>query len=225
MSGAVSRIRLGPLHNPVRGLLHGSAAILAAAAAGEFAAAQGAAPELRAALVTFGLSAAALFTVSTLYHALPWNERWKRRMQRADHAMIYCKIAGVSTAFAVAGLRGAECDLVIAAAWGIAALGTAQKAWLPDVVHEKASIPFQVLQSLVAVPALLAFSERFPDSTPVLAIACALYAVGAVIFVSERPRLWPRVFSFHELFHGLVVAGFGLLWLLLSDVLAAAAGR
>lgn len=60
-------------------------------------------------------------------------------------------------------------------------------AWLPDVVREKASIPVQVLQSLVAVPVLLAFSERFPDSTPVLAIACALYAVGTVIFVSERP--------------------------------------
>jgi hemolysin III len=28
-----------------------------------------------------------------------------------------------------------------------------------------------------------------------------------VIFATKRPRLFPRVFSYHELFHVLVVAG------------------
>jgi predicted membrane channel-forming protein YqfA (hemolysin III family) len=29
------------------------------------------------------------------------------------------------------------------------------------------------------------------------------------VFLTERPRLWPRFFSFHEVFHLLVVAGSG----------------
>ena len=31
------------------------------------------------------------------------------------------------------------------------------------------------------------------------------YTVGFVIFVTERPNLWPGVFGFHELWHLLVV--------------------
>ncbi|MFQ5516453.1 MAG: hemolysin III family protein, partial [Acidimicrobiia bacterium] len=33
-----------------------------------------------------------------------------------------------------------------------------------------------------------------------------LYTVGMVLLVTNRPRLWPRVFSYHELFHVLVVS-------------------
>ena len=34
----------------------------------------------------------------------------------------------------------------------------------------------------------------------------ALYTVGMVFLVTNRPRLWPRVFSYHEVFHIMVVA-------------------
>jgi len=33
-----------------------------------------------------------------------------------------------------------------------------------------------------------------------------LYTVGVIMFVTQRPRLWPRVFSYHEVFHVFVVA-------------------
>ena len=32
-----------------------------------------------------------------------------------------------------------------------------------------------------------------------------MYTVGMVFLVTNRPRLWPRVFSYHEAFHVLVV--------------------
>ena len=34
-----------------------------------------------------------------------------------------------------------------------------------------------------------------------------LYTVGMVFLATKRPRLWPRVFSYHEMFHICVVAG------------------
>jgi hemolysin III len=38
-----------------------------------------------------------------------------------------------------------------------------------------------------------------------LAAGGLLYTVGMVFLVTNRPRLWPRVFSYHELFHVFVV--------------------
>jgi hemolysin III len=37
-----------------------------------------------------------------------------------------------------------------------------------------------------------------------------LYTGGMVMLVTGRPRLWPRVFSYHEAFHVLVVAASAL---------------
>jgi hemolysin III len=43
-----------------------------------------------------------------------------------------------------------------------------------------------------------------------LALGGLCYTVGVVIFLSKRPRLFPRIFSYHELFHVLVVTASAL---------------
>ena len=49
--------------------------------------------------------------------------------------------------------------------------------------------------------------DRLP-ATPLLLLAAGavLYIAGAVVYAARRPNPWPRVFGFHEVFHGLVVA-------------------
>jgi hemolysin III len=66
--------------------------------------------------------------------------------------------------------------------------------------------------------------KRTPEATiwplrrlasPALALLVAgglLYTLGMIAFATERPRLWPRVFSHHEVFHVLVVAGSASHW-------------
>ena len=34
-----------------------------------------------------------------------------------------------------------------------------------------------------------------------------LYSAGAACYALQRPRLWPRVFGYHEVFHLFVIAG------------------
>jgi hemolysin III len=217
---ATKRITIGPMQNPVRGLLHGAAAVVAIAAAAEFLYVGGLEPALQAALVAFAATQATLFLTSAGYHSIPWSPRWKRRMQRADHSMIFLAIAGSVTPLALLGLSERFQAPTIAGVWAIAALGVLQKTFLPKV-HERASIPVQVAQAALAVPALLGFASRFPGVPSRLALAgMALYAIGALIFVTERPRLWPRVFSFHELFHLLVVAGSAAYYAVMSGVVA-----
>ena len=43
-----------------------------------------------------------------------------------------------------------------------------------------------------------------------LATGGALYIAGAVIYASERPNPWPKVFGYHEVFHALVIAAASL---------------
>lgn len=203
------RVRLGPIENPVRGLLHGGAALLALGLAARFA--LGAGPEggARLALLAFALGHAGLFGVSALYHAVPWPPLWKGRMQRADHSMIYVGIAATLTPVALLGAEGRAGTLVLAAAWGIALLGAAQKAFRPTW-PERASIPLQLAQASLVLAVLGELGGRYPgDLVALLLAGGALQLLGLLVFLSERPRLWPRLFSFHELFHVLVVLGAG----------------
>ena len=40
-----------------------------------------------------------------------------------------------------------------------------------------------------------------------LVLGGLLYTLGMLAFATQRPRLWPSVFSYHEVFHVLVVGG------------------
>lgn len=203
---AAGRFKVGPLHNPVRGVVHGSAALILLVMAGLVLDGPGA-PDARAILVVFALSQGVLFAVSSLYHSVPWTPRWKRRMQRIDHAAIYLGIAGGATPIVWLGLDPPLGLLLLGAIWGIGCAGAFQKLFVRNL-PERASIPVQILQSVLALPALVAFVQRHPGNESLFLLgAAACYALGAVVFLLERPRLWPRVFSFHEVFHLLVVAG------------------
>ena len=91
-----NRTTLGKMQNPVRGLLHGSAAV-AAVVGGLLLILQADTWPSRIALLVFVLAMVALYTTSSLYHSIPWRELWKQRMQRIDHAMIFVLIAGTHT--------------------------------------------------------------------------------------------------------------------------------
>ena len=202
--------------HPVRGALHGSAALASAVMALYL----GGLPRgsARNVFLVLALSQLALYTVSALYHSAPWAPRWKRRMQRLDHAMIFVKVAGTLTPFLWLGLSPTLRGPLLAAAWFIAALGVASKA-----LRRSPSAPVRVhiAQACLALPALPAFAGRLPgEASVLLAGAAALYAAGAAVYVSRWPRLWPGVFSFHELFHLLLVVASACLYaLVLSHLL------
>jgi len=193
--------------NPVRGCLHGGASILSFGLTLSFLGHPTARGPLDSLLVGCALSHALLFLVSASYHSMPWQRIAKARMQRLDHSMIYVKIAGSMGPFAWLAFDETMATRWIAAGWSVALLGIVQKAFFPGV-HPRTSTFVQVLQALLFLPVLLELLDRAPGSiSRLLCFAALVYSVGAIVFILERPRLWPRVFSFHELFHLLVVLG------------------
>lgn len=196
---------LGRMQNPIRGFLHGGAAVAALIGTiylvyetwGNTAALIGS--------VVFGLALLVMYTVSTLYHSVPWRAEWKRRLQRIDHSMIYLVVAGTFTPIAIAGLEGAAMWWCLGLVWSIAIVGIALKLVLPTV-STGLSVTLQLVMGwtvILWIPQI--WSSLGAEAILYIAVGGLFYTLGSVIFMTKRPRLFPRMFSYHELFHLFVV--------------------
>ena len=213
----MDRFTLGKMQNPIRGLLHGAAAV--AAVIGLFILVGQAWGNTGAALgaLVFGLALLAMFVVSSLYHSIPWSAGWKVRLQRIDHSMIFLLVAGTFTPIAIAAIDGAVLVVLLTALWLTALTGIVLKVAMPNV---KTSLSV-TLQMIMGWSALLlmpwVYSRLGIGAVLLIALGGLCYTFGTVIFMKKSPKLFPRTFSYHELFHVLVIAGatfhfFAVLW-------------
>ena len=203
----MDRMTLGRMQNPIRGFLHGGAAVATAVglvfllyrAWGEAPAVVGA--------VVFGTAMLVMYTVSSLYHSVPWGEVWKQRLQRVDHSMIFLVVAGTFTPIAIAALTGWALAVGLLVVWGIALTGIMLKAFLPRV-NSTLSTTLQMVMgwsALVWLPWI--WIELGVGAILLIFLGGLCYTVGTIIWSRKRPVLFPRTFSYHELFHVLVIAG------------------
>lgn len=193
------------MQNPVRGFIHGTAAI-AAVAATVFLSYKAPNWGLRIGAIVFGLAMISLYTTSSLYHAIPWRDVWKRRMQRLDHSMILVLIAGTYTPVVIATLEGPLRWTVLAIAWGTVIVGAAQHLFFP---REKQTFSMILAVSMGWLGLVIAWQfvqELGWIASGLAVLGGAIYTTGMILMVTNRPRLWPRVFSYHEVFHVMVVA-------------------
>jgi hemolysin III len=194
--------------NPVRGFIDITAAVTAVVGSTVLWFAGVNTLSQRVALVTFGLGLVGLYTVSALYHSIPWRERWKQRMQRVDHSMIYVLVAASYTPIAVIVLDGWLRAATLVVIWGIAIVGVAHKVFADPRKRHALSVALQTTQGWLAVLILVPLARRLPfAAVELLLFGGVLYTVGMVFLVTGRPRLWPRVFSHHEMMHVMIVAG------------------
>jgi hemolysin III len=204
-SDHMDRITLGRMQNPVRGFLHGSAAVAALVGLvfllqrswGDAAAVTGS--------LLYGLALIAMFTVSSLYHSIPWSPEKKMRLQRVDHSMIYLMVAGTFTPIAIAALEGWRLAVALLLVWVPGITGIILKAALPRVATWL-SVTLQLSMgwaALVWAPQIHASLGM--GAIVFIALGGACYTIGAIIFLTKKPSLLPRSFSYHELFHVLVV--------------------
>lgn len=199
-------MRLGKMTHPIRGFLHGSAAVVSLVGATLLLTLPDGNAWRRLSLFAFGLSLVAMFTTSSLYHSIPWRAVWKQRMQRLDHTMIYVLVAGTFTPIAVIVLDGWMRWGTLAVQWGIVAFGALHKV-LSSTPKHWLSVALATTQGWLALFLLWPLAHRLPwTALMMIGLGGVLYTVGMVFLVTGRPRLWPRVFSYHEAFHVLVVA-------------------
>jgi hemolysin III len=203
----MDRLTLGKMQNPIRGLLHGSAAV--ATAIGLAVLLERSEGQARAVVgaVIFGGALLVMYVISSLYHSVPWEPAWKTRFQKLDHSMIFLVVAGTFTPIAIASLDGTILLLALAVVWGIAITGILLKALMPDV-RTSLSVTLQMVMgwsALIWVPWI--WRELGTGAITLIVLGGACYTIGTVFYAVRWPKLFPRTFSHHELFHVLVIAG------------------
>jgi hemolysin III len=201
----MDRMTLGRMQNPIRGFLHGGAAV--AALTGTIyliARTRGNTAALIGSLV-LGFALLVMYTVSSVYHSVPRGADWKRRLQRLDHSMIYLVVAGTFTPIALGGLDGMATWWCLGLVWAIAIVGISLKFVLHGV-STALSVTLQLVMGWTVILWLPQIWKSLgPGAIVYIAIGGMFYTVGTVVFMTKRPKLLPRSFSYHELFHVFVV--------------------
>jgi hemolysin III len=199
----------GPIKPKLRGVFHqwaffvslGCGVALVAATSGGRA---------RAVAGVYAAAVSALLGTSALYHRVTWRPNVRRWMRRLDHSMIFVLIAGTYTPVAVLALHGPLAKDVLIAVWAGAAAGVVFKlVWI-----DAPKWLFALVYIALGWVSVAVFGE-LPGAIGWLGVAGIaagglLYTAGAVIYASERPNPWPRVFGYHEIFHVLVIAAAAL---------------
>lgn len=156
----------------------------------------------------FCLSMVALYAASAIYHYYPGDTTSggvKKLLRKMDHGMIYVLIAGSYTPFCLVLLpqpRGKRFCLVM---WAVALAGILAKLlWInaPRLL----STSVYLIMGWAVVFLAKDFACLGQPCLTLVALGGVCYSVGAVFYAVKRPNLSPE-WTFHELFHLLILAG------------------
>ncbi len=176
-------------------------------------------PAKRVSLLIFGLSLAFCYACSTLYHGLRLPKNKLAEFDTLDHTGIFIFIAGSYTPIAVGLLKGVWRNVILEAAWAMAAVGTILlliMGHLPKAVDTS----IYMVMGWGAVLCLHELAKILPQKNLLwLVMGGVLYTIGAVFNLMDWPTLYRGVFGPHELFHFFTMAGtFCHFWFMLKVV-------
>lgn len=154
----------------------------------------------------FGAALIFLYSASSAYHCAV-SERWRRRLQRLDHAMIFVLIAGTYTPVMLGVLRGGWGWSIFGVVWGIALAGIFWKLFARRITG-KVSMVLYLLMGWVALVAIVPLVEVLSGAALLwLFLGGALYTLGALALAAPRAFLARAALTPHNLFHLLVILG------------------
>ena len=155
----------------------------------------------------YGASLVLLYLASAVAHTARCSPRAAALLDAFDYAAIFLLIAGTYTPLCLVNLRGPWGFGLLAAVWVIAAIGIARLVFCH---HGKSRlrVVLYVLMGWLALAASVEILRVFPlAAVGWLVAGGVVYSLGALVFVTDRPHLWPNRFAAHDLWHCMVLAG------------------
>ena len=177
----------------------------------------------QAALVVYGVSLVVLYTASALAHSLHCSPRLAQRLDRLDYTAIFLVIAGTYTPLCVVTLRGAWGWGLLVAVWATAAVGIATLYLVATRAHWPRVLCYVLMGWLGVLAAGEIFRVLPPAAVAWLIGGGVVYTVGAVVYLTGRPRLWPGRFGSHDLWHCMVLAASACHFIAIFNYVARAA--
>lgn len=192
--------------DPFCGLSHAIGALLSIAALVVMLALTDGGPLRIIALTIYGLSLITLFTASALAHSLHVPAHVEDRLDRFDYVAIFGLIAGTYTPLCLTVLRGGWGWTLLIIEWSLAVIGAT--AILRSGSHKRWPVALYLPMSWLLIVAIVPLVRVMPiDALIYLTIGGVLYTVGAFVFLSGRPKLFPGKFGSHDLWHVMVLGG------------------
>jgi hemolysin III len=147
----------------------------------------------------FGAALVALYTASTIYHAVR-PPVLKARLKVLDHAMIYVLIAGSYTPFMLGGLRGGWGWSLFGVIWGLAVAGVVFKLFFIDRFPRLSTALYLAMGWLILL-ALGPMIQSLEPATLLWLLAGGIaYSAGTIFYHGTRRYA-------HAVWHLFVLAG------------------
>ena len=166
----------------------------------------------------YGVTSIIVLGTSTTYHFLydgfHISNRLERFLEDCDHFAIYLFIAGTYTPFVWNAVAPPWRGILLALVWIIAIVGILYTHFKPRLpIWAQHRFLYTGIFIALGWTGIVRFQEISqslqPDSKLYLFLGGMCYSLGAVVYATKWPRLWPGTFGFHELWHVAVLVGFG----------------
>jgi hemolysin III len=196
------------IKDPFPGLSHACGVLLSIAALVSLLIVASGRPWYVVSFTIYGSTLIFLYLASTLAHWIYTSAPQRGlSLDDLDRMAIYLLIAGTYTPVCLISLRGPWGWSLFGVEWGLAALGVASVSLMKNRAQWTRTILYVVMGWMGLVFAAL-LRRVFPTAAMEWLLAGGLiYTVGAVVFVTNRPRLWPGRFVAHDLWHLMALAG------------------
>ena len=196
---------LKKLREPVNGLTHFFAAILAAIGLIVLIVIAWKSAVKEISLSIYGISLILLFAASATYHMVKAKPKIIENLRKLDHSAIYLLIAGTYTPICMIMFSGFWKWGLTAIIWSFAVIGITVKLfiikaprWLTAGVY--------IMMGWLCIAAIGEMLKAMPVGALVwLVIGGVVYTLGAVIYITKKLDFFPGIFGFHEVWHIFVI--------------------
>ena len=161
---------------------------------------------LKLSVALYSITAIMLFSVSAIYHRVPWSPAKKVMWRRWDHANINLLIAGSYTPFAVALLEGRDRLTLLIVVWVGALAGVALRVFWVGAPRWLYVANYLLLGWVAVIYTPQLYREGGLWVLLPILIGGLFYSVGAIFYALKKPGRYAKYFGFHELFHIFVLA-------------------
>lgn len=158
------------------------------------------------AVALYSITAILLFSVSAIYHRVPWSPEKKKLWRRFDHANINLLIAGSYTPFAVTLLHGRDRTILLSVIWVGALIGVAVRVFWVGAPRWLYVANYLLLGWFAVAYLPQMYKEGGLWILLPIIFGGLLYSIGAIFYALKRPGRNAKYFGFHELFHIFVLA-------------------
>jgi len=172
--------------------------------------------------LVYGCSIIFLFSASSLYHAFKQQENELSFWRKMDRLAIFCMIAGSYTPVCYFFLDDNWRLPMISIQWGLVAFGACTQIFFPRAPRMLYAVIFLIMGWMLVFPMSQILDAMTSDQATLLFTGGAAFTAGALFYAIKKPLLMPGIFSFHELFHVMVLIGGACHYALIYSAFSAA---